>query len=136
MPGPRVYELEEANELIPVFENAFEELDALREQLRTAKIKLNALEMIWGSALSEKENPDFKERTSLLEELKKLEEQFGEVVNRLAEVGATVKDLDMGLVDLYHVREGHLVCLCWKRGEDEILAWHDVDTGYSDRQDL
>ena len=136
MVGPKVYDIDEANVLIPTLEAAFDELDSLREQLKVAKIKLNALEMIWGQALNSSENPDHKEGVSLLEEMKALEEKFSGVINRLNAVGATVKDLDEGLVDLYHVRDGLLVFLCWKRGENEFGSWHHVDAGYENRQEL
>jgi hypothetical protein len=89
--------------------------------------------MIWGSALNKDDNPDHAEGLALIEELKSLEERFSEIVHRLNELGATVKDLDEGLVDLYHVREGRLVFLCWKRGEDAFAAWHHVDDGFADR---
>ena len=136
MVGPKIYDIDEANVLIPTFEAAFEELDGIREELKVAKIKLNALEMIWGQALNSDENPDHQEGVSLLEEMKSLEEKFSAIINRLNAEGATVKDLDEGLVDLYHVREGLLVFLCWKRGEDEFGSWHHVDAGYDDRQEL
>jgi hypothetical protein len=136
MVGPKVYDIDEANGLIPALEAAFEELDGIREELKVAKIKLNALEMIWGPSLNRSENPDHQEGTSLLEEMRSLEEKFSGVISRLNGVGATVKDLDQGLVDLYHVRESMLVYLCWKRGEEEFSAWHHVDAGYENRQEL
>ena len=92
MVGPKIYDIEEANVLIPTFEAAFEELDGIREELKVAKIKLNALEMIWGQALNSDENPDHKEGVSLLEEMKSLEEKFSAIINRLNAEGATVKD--------------------------------------------
>lgn len=136
MVGPRIYEVDEANELVPTFNEAFDELDGLRDQIKTAKIKLNALEMIWGHSLNNDENPDHKEGVALLEELQKLEETFTAVVHKLNELGATVKDLEEGLVDVYHVREGRLVFLCWKRGEDAFEAWHHVDEGFAGRHAL
>jgi hypothetical protein len=136
MPGPRVYTVDEANESVPAFEAAFTELDRLREQLRAAKIKLTALEMIWGSAVNSDSCPDHKEGLALLEQLKALEEAFNAVLASLAERGAAVKDVDTGLLDLYHVRSGVLVYLCWKRGEPEFQAWHHVDSGYAHRQPL
>ena len=136
MPGPRVYDIDEANELIPTFEEAFDKLDRCRESLRTAKIKLNALEMIWGANLNKDDNPDHAEGLALVEEMKSLEEKFSGVVHKLNELGATVKDLDDWLVDVYHVREGRLVFLCWKRGEEAFEAWHHVDDGFADRQAL
>lgn len=136
MVGPRVFTVEEAGALIPEFESAFGRIDSLRDQLRTAKIKLNALEMIWGPTLAEASCPDAGEARALIEQLKEHEDEVGSVLRHLVELGATVKDVHGGLVDLYHVRDGRLVFLCWKRGEDAFVAWHHVDTGFGDRRAL
>lgn len=136
MAGPRVFTLDEANEILPTLEQAFEEIDEQREKLRLAKIKLNALEMIWGARLHSNDCPDHEEAKALVGELEDLEKSVSGMVQQLAESGAVVKDVHLGLVDLYHVHEGQLVFLCWKRGEEEITAWHHVDTGYTDRQSL
>jgi hypothetical protein len=111
-------------------------LDGLRAQLRTAKIKLTAIEMIWGDKVNSRSCPDHEEGASLVNQLKELEEKFQGVLAELAEHSASVKDMDLGLVDLFHVRDGHLVHLCWKRGEKEFVAWHHVDEGYADRHAL
>jgi hypothetical protein len=136
MPGPRVYTVDEANALVPQFEAAFGRLDALRDSLRQTKIKLTALEMIWGSKVNSTECPDHAEGQHLVHQLKELEEGFQVVLHELGELSATVKDVEAGLVDLYHVRDGHLVFLCWKRGEERFAAWHDVDAGFAGRQAL
>jgi hypothetical protein len=44
-----------------------------------------------------------------------------------------VKDLDLGLCDFPHMRDGRVVFLCWKLGEREIKWWHETTTGYQDR---
>ncbi|MCB9897903.1 MAG: DUF2203 domain-containing protein [Planctomycetes bacterium] len=136
MVGPRVFTVDEADALVPELEASFARIDELRDALRTTKIKLNALEMIWGPALLEASCPDASEAKALVEQLKDVEDRVGSTLRRLAELGATVKDVHSGLVDLYHVREGRLVFLCWKRGEAEFVAWHDVDTGFADRHAL
>lgn len=136
MVGPRVFTLEEANALIPLFEECFDEVDALRERMKAAKVKLNALEMIWGHGINDADCPDRPEGLALIEQLKEIQETVGKVIERLSEEGATVKDVQGGLADVYHVREGRLVFLCWKRGEDEIEAWHHVDEGFADREPL
>ena len=136
MPGPHVYTVAQADALVPQLESAFARLDALRESLRQAKIKLTALEMIWGSKVNSTDCPDHAEALHLMRQLKELEESFQVVLNELGELSATVKDVATGLVDLYHVRDGHLVFLCWKRGEQRFAAWHDVDAGFAGRQAL
>ena len=49
------------------------------------------------------------------------------------EMGVVVKDIDLGLCDFPHIRDGRVVYLCWKLGEKEIRWWHEVTTGYKDR---
>lgn len=136
MAGPPVYTVESANELVPHFEQAFTRLDSFREHMKALKIKLTALEMIWGPAVNEKDCPDHQEGQALLEQMKETQEEFQAVVVELGELGAQVKDMDEGLVDLYHVHDGRLVFLCWKRGEECFEHWHHVDEGFAERQPL
>ena len=136
MPGPHVYTVEEANALVPDLETAFTRLDELRDQLRAVKIKLTALEMIWGSSVNQRDCPDHKEGVDLMRQLKELEEAFNAVLAELGQRSVTVKDIDTGLLDVFHVREGTLVNLCWKRGEPQFAAWHHVDAGFAGRQPL
>jgi hypothetical protein len=132
--GPRVFTLEEANALIPIFEESFGEIDVFRERMKAAKVKLNALEMIWGREINDSDCPDHTEGLALIEQLKEIQEAVGKIIERLSEEGATVKDVQGGLADVYHVRDGRLVFLCWKRGEEEFEAWHHVDEGFDDRE--
>jgi hypothetical protein len=134
--GPRVFTLEEANELIPFFEESFEEIDDFRERMKAVKVKLNALEMIWGLEINDSDCPDRQEGLALIDQLKELQEKVGKIIEQFAEEGATVKDVQGGLADVYSVREGRLVFLCWKRGEEAFEAWHHVDEGFADRQEL
>ena len=61
---------------------------------------------------------------------------IGELVDRVHELGAQVKDLDSGLLDFPSEREGEVVLLCWRVGEDEIGYWHGVDEGFAGRKPL
>jgi hypothetical protein len=59
-----------------------------------------------------------------------------EAIERIAGMGALVKDLDIGLIDfpaLYHGRE---VCLCWRLGEDRIRFWHGTEEGFRGRKPI
>jgi hypothetical protein len=57
-------------------------------------------------------------------------------IEALLELGGVPKDLDLGLVDFPHQREGKVVNLCWKYGEHEIRYWHGLDEGYAARKPL
>jgi hypothetical protein len=54
-------------------------------------------------------------------------------LHAIHELGVVVKDIDLGLCDFPHVRNGRVVYLCWKLGEQEIRWWHEITTGYKDR---
>ncbi len=61
-----------------------------------------------------------------------LETQLGEI----AELGATPKDLDLGLVDFPARIDGHEAYLCWKMGEEKIKHWHGLTEGYAKRKSI
>jgi len=50
--------------------------------------------------------------------------------------GVQIKDLDVGLLDFPWMRDGEVVLLCWRLGEEEIGYWHGMDEGYAGRKPL
>jgi hypothetical protein len=51
-------------------------------------------------------------------------------------LGVVLKDPQTGLVDFLSYREGELVELCWRLGEDRIAHWHRIGEGYPGRKPL
>ena len=51
-------------------------------------------------------------------------------------LGGVTKDVEMGLVDFPHRRQGRVVNLCWRHGETRIGYWHGLDEGYATRKPL
>ncbi len=62
--------------------------------------------------------------------------QMNAQLHAIHALGIEVKDLDRGLVDFPHLRDGREVFLCWELEEDDIEFWHDIDTGYAGRERL
>lgn len=60
-------------------------------------------------------------------------QQISSNLQAIQEMGVLVKDVDLGLCDFPHLRDGRVVFLCWKYGESEIKWWHETTTGYKDR---
>jgi hypothetical protein len=58
------------------------------------------------------------------------------LIETIEELGAQVKDLELGLVDFPAEREGETVLLCWRVGEDEIAHWHGLEEGFAGRRPL
>ncbi len=69
-------------------------------------------------------------------ELSGLAEAAIACVERLEELGVTIKDLDLGLLDFPAEREGEDVLLCWHVGEDSVAFWHGLDEGYAGRKPI
>ncbi|HEY9166215.1 MAG TPA: DUF2203 domain-containing protein [Candidatus Kryptonia bacterium] len=62
-------------------------------------------------------------------------EELVEIAQHFAEAGVAVKSLDQGLIDFPHIRKnGEEVYLCYKLGEDDILFWHPIKTGFAGRK--
>ena len=57
-------------------------------------------------------------------------------LGQINEMGGTIKDLALGLVDFPHRRNGRVVNLCWKYGETAITHWHGRDEGFANRKPL
>lgn len=70
------------------------------------------------------------------ERLERLGQQVREGLDQVMALGGVPKDVDLGLVDFLHLREGRVVNLCWKYGEREIRFWHGLDEGYTGRKSL
>jgi hypothetical protein len=52
----------------------------------------------------------------------------------IGELGAQVKDLEIGLIDFLSLFEDREVCLCWKLGESGIGFWHSLEDGFRGRK--
>ena len=49
-------------------------------------------------------------------------------------IGVLVKDPASGLMDFLSHRDGELVELCWKLGEDRVEHWHRIGEGFAGRK--
>ena len=63
-------------------------------------------------------------------------EDMHENLQAIQEIGVIAKDLDLGLCDFPFYLNGRIVYLCWKLGEDKIEWWHEINTGFSERQPI
>ena len=56
----------------------------------------------------------------------------------LQEIGCYFKDWNftIGLVDFPALIEGKEVMLCWKSDEDDIMFYHDFETGFQGRKPI
>jgi hypothetical protein len=51
-------------------------------------------------------------------------------------LGVQIKGIEEGLVDFPSERDGRVILLCWRLGEETIAWWHDETSGFAGRQPL
>jgi hypothetical protein len=129
----RHFSIEEAN-------GALDEVRPLTEELvehRRALVKLQERQAAVTTRIAG--NGGNVEPHELEDVQERLDEEVAGIarcVARIHEVGALVKDLDVGLVDFPATRDGEEILLCWRLGEAEVGFWHGLDEGFSGRKPL
>ena len=74
------------------------------------------------------------ERQELRDEIRVGADRLRECCLEIEELGADLKDYEIGLVDFPAEFDGGEIYLCWKRGEERITHWHPVEAGFSGRK--
>jgi hypothetical protein len=121
----KLFTLEEANALLPEVNRRLAGIDRARATLRRlAPEAKRASESPGGGGIPR----GFQYSGALSTFIASTQEILG--------LGVEIKDFDQGLVDFPSRREGRIVYLCWRRGEESIEWWHDLDTGFAGRQPL
>ncbi len=129
---PRLFTLEEAVALLPKLVPIVEEIQARKRELDEWSARLEGvIERASGNghALTA-EQVEARERTQAAG--REIERLMGEI----DALGVELKGIDEGLVDFRSMREGRVVYLCWRLGEETIGYWHELETGFSGRQPL
>ncbi len=122
----RVFTLAEANQLIPRLEEC---LTAVRRGKAVLGRTKDEIRKASGKAALGGGSLAGAQYVSTLE-------QISRALHDIREIGVHLKDLDQGLCDFPYEREGRIVYLCWRAGETEIKWWHEMSSGYKERQPL
>lgn len=123
---PRYFSVEEANLVVRQIQPLLSEILEIRQRVLERRPELiPLLQKVRG-------NGGNRQASELVDEFRRLEE----LVELIQASGAIVKDINQGLIDFPHWRDGREVYLCWQFGEDEIRYWHEIDAGYAGRQPL
>jgi hypothetical protein len=127
MDDKKYFTVEEANRLIPQVKVIVEQLRQGRHRLQRHRPTADTLAQHAGG------NGGGREAGAYLTDYS---DTFARGLAQLQAMGILLKDLERGLIDFPHQREGREVYLCWKYGEERIDYWHETDSGYSGRQPL
>jgi len=118
-------------------------LSQVREQLtamQAAKRELDELREALGEVVHKAAGNGHVTREDRLGEQRQRAEALAATLNagleRFQAWGVEIKGIDEGLVDFPSEREGRVVYLCWRLGEEGIGWWHELETGFAGRQPL
>lgn len=129
-----LFQVEEANRLLPELRPLLEELVRAKQELTRVDRRIDVLRL--AAAGASPDNPDARELTRAVERRSRLVERLRRGIRDIQERGPVVKDLDQGLIDFYSLSGDRLVFLCWRLGEAEVGHWHTLDGGYGSRQPI
>lgn len=125
-PFPKLFTVEEANALLPKLQELLLDVGRHRDELRE---KAPGMEPILRAAAT---NGGGKMGSEYSVEAYNLYR----AIERIREEGVILKDLEMGLLDFPHERDGRVVFLCWHPPEERIEYWHEINAGYAGREPL
>lgn len=125
-PQRKIFELEEANALLPRLESLLSGLEKKQDSFRRLQDGLFFEELLAESA------PPDEKLQALEEALVMMEEDL----ERVHELGCLLRHAEKGLVDFLTRRGEQWVYLCWRRGEKQIEYYHTLRGGYFERQRL
>lgn len=63
-------------------------------------------------------------------------DRLGDLVDELNEVGAELRDFELGVIDFPAEHAGRRICWCWQLGEQSVASWHDPDDGFMGRESV
>src|SRR2546421_5304172 len=131
---PRTYEVAEANAMLPQVRRLVAQvvelggaLPDLEDQERIAQYRRSRPDATDADGAAH-------DRSS--EHLRQAEVDLAGALTALEGLGIQLKDMRVGLVDFLSYREGELVELCWKLGEDRVAFWHRIGEGFAGRKPI
>ena len=123
---PHYFSLEEANAALDIIRPMMDEIQALRSNILAHQPE------IWPAIERSAGNGGNPTLSKLVKDFQRLDD----LLHRILDTGAQVKDINTGLLDFPAWRNDHEVYLCWKYGEDKIEFWHEIEAGFAGRQNI
>ena len=117
--------------MLPAVRQIMQQIQGYKDDLEKASTVLEAL-LVMTSGNGHLESDINRSQRAAERAARELENRM----NELDTLGAELKGIEEGLVDFPCEREGRVVYLCWRFGEDTISWWHELDAGFQGRQPL
>ena len=129
--APRLFTLDEALVLLPTVRQLIAEIQAAKAEMDRQTTELERLMGLTGG-----NGHLAADIASSREQVQSTATRLQSLIEELDGIGVELKGIDEGLVDFPSERDGRVINLCWRMGEDTIAWWHELDTGFAGRQPL
>lgn len=126
----RLFSLDEARAMLPALRDQMLDMQRQKSELDGLRTRLRSLSPVMRA------NGHSEEAADLDRDIRKRVDRLRVQLEELMARGILVKDLDQGIVDFPHRRDGEIVLLCWKLDEPDIRYWHDFESGFNGRMPL
>ena len=123
---PKLFTVEEANDLLPKLKELLADVSVRRDAMREKAPHLEPILRAAGSNGGGRVGSEYGVEAYRLYL----------AIEAIREFGVLLKDLDTGLLDFPHERDGRVVFLCWHPPEESVEFWHDIEAGFPGRQPL
>jgi hypothetical protein len=127
----KVLTVDEANLLIPKVEMLIRGLQEIVGKIVGAQDAVSVLALL---GAEEPSNPEHQTMVQSRDELEQLVDFYNQALEELQSIGCVIKDINHGVVDFYGLKEGRLIFLCWRAGEQAIRFWHEINAGMVGRR--
>lgn len=132
----QILTVEEANQRLPKATQLVEQIQGIQHSLLNTNHALDEAVQ----KLAQGNGYPLQELKQQVEDLTKhqlhLIEALHSTIQQLENLGGYLKDVTMGLVDFCGMRDGELIWLCWRLGEEQIRFWHGLEEGFAGRQPI
>jgi hypothetical protein len=130
----RTYTVEEANQELPRVRRIVTQISELSAMLPELEDQARIAEYESKRATAGTEDRDRYQQAR--DAVGAAELELLKAVASLNGLGIQLKGPLEGLIDFPSYRDGELVELCWKLGEERVEHWHHIGEGYAGRKKL
>jgi len=131
--GKKLYTVAEANATLPLVRAIVRDITELARDLRDRHERLNRVRPAERGKMGESYQEELKH---IQLEFERDQQRMQEYEQELKNLGVELKDYYTGLLDFPCWMDNREVYLCWRLGEADVGYWHELDAGFSGRQQL
>jgi hypothetical protein len=129
----KYFTVAEANATLPLVRAIVHDISELARELDERQERVERCRAVAGGSGTA---AHAEEVQTMVAEIERGHERMSEFVEELTRLGIELKDFRTGLVDFRCWVGDREVYLCWRLGEPELRFWHELDAGFSGRQEL